>query len=88
MLLRGEARDHPDDGVVSLREGNVLVGEIVIGLGESRGDNVSDVASEHDPKEPLSRFVEVAGECQTIAQRGVGGAQGYRMSIHINCGES
>ena len=73
MSLRGVARDHSHDDIVTFCEGYVLVGEVVVGLGERRGDYVPGAATEHKTKEPLSCFVEVAGKCQTVIERGVGG---------------
>ncbi len=73
MLLGGVGREHPNDDVVTLCEGYVLVGEVVVGLGERRGDYVRGAATEHKTHEPLGCFVKVAGKCQTFIERGVGG---------------
>ncbi len=73
MLLGGVAREHPNDDVVTLCESHILVGEVVVGLGERRGDYVPGAATEHKAKEPLGCFVNVAGKCQTFIERGVGG---------------
>ena len=52
MLFGGVGREHPNDDVVTLCEGYVLVGEVVVGLGERRGDYVPGAATEHKTKEP------------------------------------
>ncbi len=73
MLLGGVAREHPNDDVVTLCESHILVGEVVVGLGKRRRDYLRGVASEHETKEPLGCFINVARKCQTFIQRGVGG---------------
>ncbi len=73
MLLGGEGREHPNDDVVTLCEGYVLVGGVVVGLDERRGDYVPGAATEHKTKEPLGCFVNVAGTCQTFIECRVGG---------------
>ena len=73
MLLGGVAREHPNDHVVTLCERHILVGEVVVGLGKRRGDYVPSAATEHESKESLGCFVNVAGKCQTFIERGVGG---------------
>ena len=73
MLLRGVAREHSHDDVVTFCESHILVGEVVVGLGERRGDYLPDAATEHKTKESLGCFVRVAGKCQTFIERGVGG---------------
>ena len=73
MLLRGVPRDHSHDDVVTFCKGHILVGEVVVGLGERSGDYVRSSATEHKTKEPLGCFVTVAGKCQTFIERGVGG---------------
>jgi len=83
MLLGGVARDHPNDDVVTLCEGYVLVGEVMVGLGEGRGNYVPGTATKHETEEPLSRFVEVAGKCQTFIERWLSGPQNYRVPIHM-----
>ncbi len=83
MLLGGVARDHPNSDVVTFCEGYVLVGEVVVGLGERRGDYLPGAATKHEAEEPLSRFVKVAGKCQTFIERGFSGPQDYRMPIHM-----
>ena len=44
MLLRGVPRDHSHDDVVAFCESHILVGEVVVGLGEHRGDCRSERA--------------------------------------------
>ena len=83
MLLRGVRQGHPHDDVVTFRESHILVGEVVVGLGERRGGYVRGTATEHKTKEPLGCFVDVAGKCQTFIERGVGGPEDYRMAIHM-----
>ncbi len=73
MLLRGVHTDHSHDDVVTFCESHILVGEVVVGLGECRGDYVLGAATEPKTKETLSCFVSVAGKCQTFIERGVGG---------------
>ncbi len=73
MLLGGVVREHPNDDVVTLCESHILVGEVVVGLGERRGDYVPGAATEHKTKEPLGCLVNVAGKHQTFIDRGVGG---------------
>ena len=73
MLLRGVPRGHSHDDVVTFCESHILVGEVVVGLGERRGDYVPGAATEHETKEPLGCFVSVAGKYQTFIERGVGG---------------
>ncbi len=73
MLLGGVGREHPNDDVVTLCESHILVGEVVVGLDERRGDYVPGAATEHEAEETLSCFVDVAGKCQTFIKRGVGG---------------
>ena len=73
MLLGGVAREHPNDGVVTLCERHILAGKAVVGLGERRGDYVRGAATEHKTKEPLGCLVNEAGKCQTFIERGVGG---------------
>ena len=72
MLLRGVPQDHSHDDVVTFCESHILVGEVVVGLGERRGDYVLRPATEHKTKEPLGCFVNVAGKFQTFIERGVG----------------
>ena len=38
MLLRSVPRGHPHDDVVTFCESHILVGEVVVGLSECRGD--------------------------------------------------
>ena len=83
MLLRGEARNHSHDDVVTFCEGHVLVGEVMVRLGEDRGDYLRSAATKHETEESLSRFVEVAGKLQTFIERGFSGPQNYRVPIHI-----
>ena len=73
MLLPGVARDHCQYDVVAFCESHILVGEVVVGLGERRGDYLPGAATEHKTKESLGCFVKVAGKCQTFIERGVGG---------------
>jgi hypothetical protein len=73
MLLRGVGTDHSHDDVVTLSESNILVGEVVVGLSERRGDYVCGAATEHKTKESLGYFVSVPGKCQTFIERGIGG---------------
>ena len=73
MLLRGVTRDHSYDDVVTFCESHILVGEVVVGLGERHGDYVPGAATEHKTKESISCFVKVAGICQTFIEREVGG---------------
>jgi hypothetical protein len=63
-------------------KGYVLAGEVVVGLGVCRGDNVRDSATEHETEEALGCFVEVASIHQTLIKGGFGGSNGYRMFIH------
>ncbi len=84
MLLRGIPRAHSHDDVVMFCESHILVGEVVVGLGECRGNYVLGAATEHKTKEPLGRLVKIAGKCQTFIERGVGGSQDYRMPIRIS----
>ncbi len=73
MLLRGVRRDHSHDDVVTFCESHILEGEVVVGLGERRGDYVPGAATKHKTKEPLGCFVNVVGKCQTFIERWVGG---------------
>ena len=73
MLLRSVSRDHSHDDVVTFCESHILVGEVVVGLGERRRDYVAGAPTEHKMHEPLGCFVKVAGKCQTFIERGVGG---------------
>ncbi len=73
MLLRGVAQHHSHDDVVTLCKIHILVGEVVVGLSVRRGDYVLGATTEPKSKEPLGRFVKVAGKCQTFIERGVGG---------------
>ncbi len=73
MLLRGVPRAHSHDDVVTFCESHILVGEVVVGLGERRGDYVAEAATEHKTQEPLGCLVSVAGKCKTFIERGVGG---------------
>ena len=82
MLLGRVAREHPNDDVVTLCKGDILVGEVVVGLGKRRGDHVRGATTKHETKEPLGCFVNVARKCQTFVERGVGGPEDYRMPIH------
>ena len=72
MPLGGVRRGHSHDDVVTFRERHMLVGEVVVGLGERRGDYVPGAATEHKTKEPLGCGVSVAGKRQTFIERGVG----------------
>jgi hypothetical protein len=54
----------------------------VVGLGKSCSDYVPSPPTKHEAKEPLSRFIEIAGKCQTIIKRGIGGPKGYRTFIY------
>ena len=83
MLLGGVAQEHPNDDVVTFREGHILVGEVVVGLDERRGDYVPGAATKHKTEEPLGCFVGVAGKRQPLFKRGVGGPKGYRTLIHV-----
>ena len=56
----------------------------MVGLGERRGDYVPGAATEQEAEETLSCFVEVAGKCQTLFERGFGGPKGYRMLSHAD----
>ena len=73
MLLGGVAREHSNDDVVTLCESHILVGKVVVGLGERRGDYVPGAATEHKTKEPFGCLVNGAGKYQTFIERGVGG---------------
>ncbi len=73
MLLRGVAQEHSHDDVVTFCESHILVGEVVVGLSVRRSDYVRGAATEPKTKEPLGRLVKVAGKCQTLIERGVGG---------------
>ncbi len=73
MLLGGVGRVHPNDDVVTFCESHILVGEVVVGLGERRGEYVLGAATEHKTEESLGNFVSIAGKCQTFIERGVGG---------------
>ena len=73
MLLRSVAREHSHDDVVTFCESHILVGEVVVGLGERRGDYLPGAATEHKTKESLGCLVRVVGKCQTFIERGVGG---------------
>ena len=73
MLLGGVGREHPHDDVVTFCESHMLVGEVVVGLGERRGNYVPGAATEHKTKEPLGCFVSVSRKYQTFIERGVGG---------------
>ena len=53
MLLRGVPRDHSHDDVVTFCESHILVGEVVVGLGERRGDYVPGAATEGLPRSLL-----------------------------------
>ncbi len=73
MLLRRVAQDHSYDDVITFCESHILVGEVVARLSERRGDYMRGVTTEPKTKEPLGRFVKVAGTCQTFIECGVGG---------------
>jgi hypothetical protein len=73
MLLRGVRADHSHDGIVTFCERNILVGKVVVGLEERRGDYVLGTATEHKMEEPLGCLVKVAGAYQTFIECGVGG---------------
>jgi len=72
MLLRCVAQHHSHDDIVTLCESHILVGKVVVGLDERRGDYVHGATTEPKTKEPLGRFIKVAGKCQTFIERGVG----------------
>ena len=71
MLLRGLPRGHPHDDVVTFCERHILVGEVVVGLGERRCDDVPGAATEHETKEPLGCGVSVAGKCRPSSNVGL-----------------
>ena len=73
MLLRGVPQEHSHDDLITFCESHMLVGEIVVGLGERRGDYVPGPGTEPNMKELLGGLVKVAGTCQTFIERGVGG---------------
>lgn len=83
MLLRGIAQDHSHEDVVALCKSHILVGEIVVGMSERRGNYMRGATAEPKTKKSLGRFVKVTGKCQTFIDRGVGGPQDYRMPIHM-----
>lgn len=58
MLLRGVAQDHSHDDVVTLCKSHILVGEVVVGLSERRGDYLHGAMAEPKTKESLGRFVK------------------------------
>ena len=72
-MIRGVPQSHSHDDVVTFCESHILEGEVVVGLGERRGDYVPGAGTEHKTKEPLGCFVNVAGTCQTFIECGVGG---------------
>ncbi len=62
MLLRGVPRDHSHDDGVTFCESHILVGEVVVGLGERRGDYVRaedmfDAKLPHHGPGPFEMFV-------------------------------
>jgi hypothetical protein len=59
------------------------VGKIMVRLGKGPGDYLLGAATKHETEESLSRLVKVAGECQTLIERGFGGPQNYRVPIHM-----
>ena len=73
MLLRGVGQQHSHDDVVAYCKSHILVGEVVIGLRVRRGDYVHGATAEAETKEPLGRFVKIAGKCQALIEPGVRG---------------
>ncbi len=55
MLLGGVPSEHSHDDVFTFCESHILVGEVVVGLGERRGDYVIGAATEPKTKEPLAQ---------------------------------
>ena len=71
MLLRGVSQGHSHDDIVTFCESHILVGEVVVGLGERRGDYVLGAATEPKTKEPLGCFVSVASKSRPSSNVGL-----------------
>jgi hypothetical protein len=75
MLAGGVTCGHSNDNLLALGKGYMLVGKVVIGLDEGRGDYVGESPTEHETKEPAKCFVQVASKYLTFAVGRVGGSK-------------
>ena len=66
MLLSSVTRDHPNNDVVLLCKGYVLVREVMIWLGECLSDDVLVVTAKHEMKETFSCLVKIPGKRKTL----------------------